>query len=330
MTIKRREFVTLIGGAAAWPLAARAQQPERMRRVGVLVGLFESDVDVASRMNALRDGLQKSGWIEGGNLHIDFRWSATNPDVAREYAKELVALKPDALVGLNTFIAAALQQETRTIPIVFVNVAEPIDSGLVASFARPGGNITGFTNFEPSMLGKWLGLLKEIAPGVIRVAIIFNPKTTVAPVFIRGVESSASSFGIEPLLRPFQSPEELESAIMVLAQGPDGGLVVIPDVSTTRHRRLIIELAARHRLPAVYPYAYFSREGGLMSYGVDSVDVFARSASYIDRVLRGANPADLPVQAPTKFEFVINLKTAKALGVTVPNSMQILADEVIE
>jgi putative tryptophan/tyrosine transport system substrate-binding protein len=328
--VKRREFIAIVGGAAVWPLAARAQQGERMRRIGVLMGLSESDVDVGPRIKALREGLQSLGWVEGRNLHIDFRWAPGNPNLAREYAEELVAMQPDALFGLNTFIALALQRETRTIPIVFVNVAEPIDSGLVASYARPRGNLTGFTNFEPGMVGKWLSLLKEIAPGITRVATIFNPKTTAADVFIRGMEAAAPSFGVEPVLRPFQAPREIESAIVGVAQRPDAGLFVLPDVSTAQHRGLIVELAARHRVPAVYPYAYFTKEGGLMSYGIDSVDVFARSAAYLDRILRGAKPADLPVQAPTKFDFVINLKTANGLGLTVPPTLLARADEVIE
>jgi putative tryptophan/tyrosine transport system substrate-binding protein len=331
--IRRREAIfTLCGVAVAWPLAGRAQQPDRLRRIGVLMGYAESDSDAQAWYVAFREELQKLGWTEGRNTQIDTRWAA--PDDAesmRRFAKELVALQPDLIVSNTTPTTTALLQQTRSIPIVFAIVADPIGSGFVASFARPGGNVTGFIFTEPTMAGKWLEVLKEIAPRVARVAMLFNPASaTYAEYWLNPFKAAAASFAIEPIAAPVRDRSELESVVAAQAREPNGGLIAMPDSFTDAHRAEITSLAARYRLPAVYPFRFFVEVGGLLSYGVDRTDNFRRAATYADRILKGEKPSELPVQAPFKYELVINLKTAKALGLDVPLHLQQLADEVIE
>jgi ABC-type uncharacterized transport system substrate-binding protein len=329
--VKRREFITLLyGAAAAWPLVARAQQPERMRRIGVLMTFAESDPEAQARVAVFQEALQKLGWAEGRNIRIEYRW-APDAEKIQPFAKELVALQPDLILTNGTPITASMLQQTRTIPIVFTQVSDPIGSGFVASLPRPGGNATGFIALEQTMAGKWLELLKEIAPRVARVAFLFNPATaTYVEYFLNIFKASAASLGVKAIAAQVHDVSELESIIAAQAREPNGGLVVAPDVFLTGHRAEIVSLAARYRLPAVYPFRYFAELGGLLSYGNEPLDVFRRAASYADRILRGAKPSELPVQAPVKFELVINLKTARALGIEVPNSLQLLADEVIE
>jgi len=329
--VKRRTFITLLGGAvAAWPMAARAQQPDGMRRIGVLMGLAEDDQATRARLAAFRQGLEKRGWSEGHNVRIDYRFAPDSAQV-QVFAKELVALQPAVILANSTPGTAALQRESRTIPIVFAVVADPIGSGFVASLPRPGGNITGVMLYEASVTGKWLAMLKEIAPNLVRAAFVANPKTaTFYDYYLQAAEAAAPSVGIEPVPTLVENATDIERAIGSFASAPNGGLVVIPDVAAVVHRDLIIELAARHRVPAVYYARYWVAAGGLMSYGNDFVDVFRQAASYVDRILRGDKPADLPVQAATKFETIINLKTAKALGLTVPPGLLVAADEVIE
>ena len=329
--MRRRDFITLVGiAAAAWPLAARAQQPDGMRRIGVLMGLAEDDQATRARLAAFRQGLEKRGWSEGRNVHIDYRFAPASAQV-QVLAKELVALQPDVILAHSTPVTAALQRESRTIPIVFTNVVDPIGSGFVASLPRPGGNITGVMNYEYSVTGKWLAMLKEIAPSLVRAAFVANPKTaTYYDYYLRAGEALAPSLGIEPVPTFVENATDIERAIASFASAPNGGLVVLPDVTIAAHRDLIIALAARHRVPAVYYSRYLVAAGGLMSYGNDFVDVFRQAASYVDRILRGDKPADLPVQAATKFETIINLKTAKALGLTVPPGLLVAADGVIE
>jgi ABC-type uncharacterized transport system substrate-binding protein len=330
--VRRREFIALLGGAAAaWPLAARAQQPERMRRIGVLMSLAESDPEAQARVAAFRKGLQTLGWAEGRNVRIDIRWAASDAALMQRFAKELIALQPDLILSHNTPTTASLLQQTRTIPIVFVVVSDPVGSGFVASFPQPGGNVTGFTNIEPTMAGKWLELLKEIAPSVARVALLFNPATApYAEYYLGPFKAAAASLALEMIAAPVHDTSELESAIAAQARAPNGGLVVMTDSFLVAHRAEITSLAARYRLPAVYPFRFFVELGGLLSYGNDLFDNFRRAASYADRILKGEKPSELPVQAPVKFELVINLKTAKALGLTVPMIMQMTADDVIE
>jgi putative ABC transport system substrate-binding protein len=325
---RRREFITLLGGAAvAWPIAARAQ--ERVRRIGVLMGYAESDWDAQGKIAAFREGLQKLGWAEGRNIRIDTRWPIpADAESMQRLAKELVALEPDLILSHITPTTAALLQQTRTIPIIFATVSDPIGSSFVASFSRPGGNVTGFTSIEPTMAGKWLELLKEIAPRVARVAFLFNPVTApYAEYFLNPLKVAAPSLGVEA---PVRDTSELESVVAAQAREPNSGLIVTPDSFMDVHRAEITSLAARFHLPAVYPFRQFSEVGGLLSYGNDQLDNFRRAAVYVDRILRGAKPSELPVQAPVKFELVINLKTAKALGFNVPPLLQQRADEVIE
>jgi ABC-type uncharacterized transport system substrate-binding protein len=331
--VRRRELIALLGGvAAAWPVVVGAQRGERMPRVGVLMGLAEHDRDTKARLAGFRQGLERHGWSEGRNVRIDYRFvSAAAP--APVLAKELVALQPDVILANSTPVTAALQRETHTIPIVFTGVtADPIAEGFVTSLARPGGNITGLLLFETSVNGKWLAMLKEIAPPLARAGLVVNPKT--APYYIyhqRAAEAAALALAIELVLTPIKNTAaETEQAIESFARVPNGGLILLPNITVILHRDLLIALAARYRLPAVYPDRLFVAAGGLMCYSTDRVDQFRQAASYIDRILRGANPADLPVQAPTKFETVINLKTAKALGLTVPPGLLVAADEVIE
>ena len=328
--VRRREFITLLGGAAAWPLAARAQQPDRMRRIGVLVNLAEDDPEMQLWLTAFRQGLEKLGWSEGRNVRIDYRFHTAGADQVQVPVKELVALQPDVILAEGTSTAAAFKRESRAIPIVFVAVSDPIGSGFIASLARPGGNLTGVLQYEASITGKWLAMLKEIAPGLARSALVANPKVTAYDHFLRASETMASSLAIELVPSPVENAADIERVIGSFARVPNGGLVFPPDSTTTSNRHLIITLAARLRLPAVYAIRAFVAAGGLMSYNTDRSDLFRQTASYVDRILRGANPADLPVQAPTKYETVINLKTAKALGLTVPPGLLVAADEVIE
>jgi ABC-type uncharacterized transport system substrate-binding protein len=330
--MKRREFITLLGGAAAWPLAARAQQPERMRRIGVLMGLPESDSQAQGYIATFRDGLHKLGWTEGRDTRIDTRWAAPgDTQLMQRFAKELVALQPDIILSNTTPTTTALLQQTRTIPIVFVIVGDPIGSGFVASFPRPGGNVTGFNVSEPTQSGKWVELLKEVAPRVAKVAILFNPASaTYAEYWLKPFKAAAAAFAVEAIAAPVRDGSELDSVFAAQARDPNSGLIAMPDSFTDANRVEITSLAARYRLPAVYPYRHFAEVGGLLSYGVDQNDNFRRAAGYVDRILKGEKPSELPVQAPVKFELVINLKTAKALGLEVPPMLLARADEVIE
>jgi putative ABC transport system substrate-binding protein len=330
--MRRREFIAIVGGAAvAWPVVARAQQPERMRRIGVLMNLSENDLEAQRLVTAFREGLAQLGWADGRNLRIDYRWAGGDVGRIRAFAKELVKLSPDIIVGYGTPVVVALQQETRSIPIVFLSVTDPVGQGLVASLAHPGGNITGFAVFEISLGTKWMEVLKQIAPGLKRVAIIYNPTTApYYPLYLRAIEQAASSFGVEPIAVEVHDDAEIERAISTLTREPDGGLIVMPDTFNMVHRQTTIALAARHRLPAIYYFPFFARDGGLVSYGPDEFDMFRRAAGYVDRILKGPKAGDLPVQQPTNFRLVINLKTAKALGLEVPPTLLVRADEVIE
>jgi putative ABC transport system substrate-binding protein len=332
--MKRRKFITLLGGAAAspmlWPLAARAQQPGRMRQIVVWMGRAD-DAEGQRQVAAFRQGLQALGWTDGRNLRTDYRWVIGDIDRRRIIAKEVVEQQPDMIVAETTVGVAALSQESRTIPIVFVNVSDPIRSGFVASLARPGGTITGFISNEPTLGSKWPELLKEIAPGVGRVGFMFNPDTApYAEAFLRPAEVAARSLGVELIASRVHDDAEIERAITALASAPGGGLIVLPEATTNARSELIIALAARYRLPAIYAFRFQAIGGGLISYGVDVADSLRGAASYVDRILRGEKPADLPVQAPTKFALVVNLKTASALGLTVPTSTLLRATEVIE
>jgi putative tryptophan/tyrosine transport system substrate-binding protein len=328
--MKRREFITPLGGAAvAWPLAARAQQGERVRRVGVLIPQAADDPEMKARLAAFQQGLERLGWSEGRNVRIDYRFAANNPDRFQPLATELVSLRPDVLLAVTTPVAAALRRESRTIPIVFINVSDPIGSGFIASQARPGGNLTGLLLYEEGITGKWLAMLKEIAPGLSRAALIANPRRTPYDYFVRSAKSVAPSLAIELVPSPIKNAADIERVIVSFAREPNGGLVVLPG-TPIEHRDLVVAIAARHRLPAVYYFRSFVVAGGLMSYGTDFIDQSRQAASYVDRILRGAKAADLPVQAPTKYETTLNLKTAKALGFEVPPSLLVRADEVIE
>jgi putative ABC transport system substrate-binding protein len=327
----RRDFITLLGGAAAWPLAARAQQGERMRRVGVLVAAAADDLEYRARNVAFLQSLQQLGWADGRNVRIDTRWATTNSDDVRRHAAELAALAPDVLVAATgTITVAALLQATRTVPIVFVVVIDPVGAGFVASLARPGGNATGFTTFEYGMSGKWLELLKEIAPGTTRVAVLRDPAIASGIGQFGAIQAVAPSLKVELSPVDVRDAGEIESAVTAFAHSANGGLIVTPSALTTRYRDLIVALAARHKLPAVYANRYFVTGGGLTFYGPDFIDQYRRAAGYVDRILKGEKPADMPVQAPTKYELVINLKTAKALGLEVPATLLARADEVIE
>jgi putative ABC transport system substrate-binding protein len=329
--MRRREFITLIGGTAAWPLVAYGQ-PARVRRIGVLMAHSESDPEFQAYLAAFREGLQKLGWTEGQNIRIDSRWGALDdPEARQRSAKELVALQPDLILTQNTPPTASMLQQTSTIPIIFVIVADPVGSGFVESLARPGGNATGFTVMEPTIAGKWLEFLKAIAPRVNRAAFLFNPATApYVEYYLNPFKSAAASFGVEAILAPVHDRAELESVVAAQARGPNCGLIVIPDGFLNVHRLEIIMLAARYRLPAIYPWRFFAELGGLLSYGSEQRDQFRLAATYVDRILQGAKPSELPVQAPVKFELVVNLKTAKSLGLTVPMTLQASADEVIE
>jgi putative ABC transport system substrate-binding protein len=327
--MRRRAFFAVVVGSAAWPLAGRVQQPERIRRVGVVIAYPETDPRAQAFVAAFAQALGRFGWAEGKNIRIDYRFAAGDPTLFKTYAAELVGLMPDAILASNAPAVAAMRQQTRTIPIVFVLQPDPVGLGVVQSLARPGGNLTGFSSYDAPMIGKWLQLLKEVAPSVTRVAVIFNPDTALAPSFDREIEA-ARSFGVTVTLAPVHDDAAMEAAIAAKAREPGGGLICLPDSFNVTHRDAIIAAAVRHSLPLIGAGDLFPRAGALMSYWYDSVEVYAQAASYIDRILRGASPADLPVQQPTKFSLVINLKTAKALGLTVPQSILQRADEVIE
>ena len=330
--MRRRDFIKVISGAAAaWPLAARGQQPDRVRRIGVLMGLAESDPEAKVRAAVFERALQELGWTRGRNIRIDYRWAPGDVEQTRAAAAELLRLAPDVILAHATPATAALQRATRTLPVVFVAVSEPVAQGFVQSLARPGGNITGFTNLEPTLGAKWLELLKEIAPRVTRVAVMSNPNTAPYVIlFSRSVEAVAQKIAVELIAAPVHEPAEIEAVLTMLGREPGGGLILPPDPFTVAHRKLIFDLAARYRVPAINGLLYFANEGGLVSYGVDVRDQFRQAAAYVDRILRGEKPADLPVQQPTKFELVINLTTAKALGLDVPPTLLARADEVIE
>jgi len=329
--LRRRQFITLLGGAAcAWPLAARAQQPERMRRIGLLMASAD-DREGQARVTPLKEGLQELGWTDGRNIQIETRFGGADTGRIRAHAAELLALAPDVLVGHATPGTRALRQATSSIPIVMVAVNDPVEQGFVSSLAHPGGNITGFALINFQMVGKWLEMLKEAAPGVSRAALMFNPDTaSTYYVYLRSFEAERRSIAVEVAEAPVRNTAEIEKAIAKLGREPGSGLIVPPDAFTVLHHQFFIRLAQQHRLPAVYAYRTYVAEGALMSYGPDVYDLFRRSASYIDRILKGAKPADLPVQQPTKFELAINLKTAKALGLQIPDKLLAIADEVIE
>jgi putative ABC transport system substrate-binding protein len=330
--LKRREFITLLGGAAAaWPGAARAQQAERVRRIGLLMASVETDPIGQERVEALRRGLREFGWVEGRNLEILLRWSGVDVAGIKEYTEELVHLAPDLIVANATPSIAALKRATQSIPLVFVVVNDPVAQGIVSSVARPEGNITGFSFLEYSVVEKSLELLKEVAPGIARVAVMFNPETyPYYNVFLRSFEASARRLSVEVTGTPIRAATEVEELVAQIARQPASGLILPPDPFTTVRRGPIIKTIEYHRIPAIYFFRQFVREGALMSYGADTADIFRRSANYVDRILKGAKPADLPVQAPTKFELAINIKTANALGLTIPSDLLSIADEVIE
>jgi putative ABC transport system substrate-binding protein len=329
--MRRREFITLLGGAAATlPFAARAQQPDRVRRIGVLMPLAADDPEAQARLAAFRQGLQQLGWTVGRNVRIDTRWSAGSADDIRRHAAELVALAPDVILAAGGTVMGPLQQATRTVPIVFTQTPDPVGAGFVASLARPGGNSTGFTLFEFGISVKWLELLREIAPGVTRVAVLRDPAISSGLGQLGAIQGVAPSFGVELSPVDVRDATEIERAVTAFARSSNGGLIVLSSALVVVHRDLIVTLAARYKLPAVYFARYFVTGGGLISYGPDTIDPHRRAAGYVDRILKGEKPADLPVQAPTKFELVINLKTAKALGLAVPPSVLARADEVIE
>jgi putative ABC transport system substrate-binding protein len=329
--VRRREFITLVGGAAAaWPLAARAQQSERMRRIGVLSPLAADDPQSQRRMTAFLQALQKYGWTEGRNVTIEMRWGGGNSERLRRHARELVALSPDIIFAVTTSSTVPLQQETRTLPIVFVQVTDAVGAGFVESLSRPGGNATGFSLPEFGFSAKWLELLKQIAPRITRTGVLRDPTNPSGIGLLAGIQGAAAALNVEVSPLGVRDVGEIERVIAAFAQRPNGGLIVVPTALTIINRQLIIDLAARHRLPAIQPYRYFAEAGGLMSYGPDEIDQYRLAAGYVDRILKGEKPAELPVQQPNKFQLVINLKAAKALGLTVPPALLASADEVIE
>jgi putative tryptophan/tyrosine transport system substrate-binding protein len=334
--MKRREFITLLGGAAAassffWPLAARAQQPERMRRIGVLMGYAESDAAAQAQVAALRQELRKLGWEEGRNIHIDVRFPAADAGKARAVVMELMSLTPDVLVSNTNLVTAVVQAEIRTIPIVFIFVGDPVGSGFVSDDARPNGNLTGFANWDsPAMSGKWLELLKEAAPHVERIGFMMHPETPALIRYFKSAEALAPALKVKLVMLGVHDADEIGRSLTSFAAERNGGFVVGPHAVTLTNRDLIVALAPRLRLPALYPLAFYAKAGGLISYGFDPINQFQQGAGYVDRILRGAKPADLPVQYPTKLQLVVNLKTAKALGLSIPESLLLRADEVIE
>src|SRR5262245_21184462 len=337
--MRRREFITLIGGvAASWPLAGHTQPAESVRRIGMLVGTFaKGDREGQDRIAAFLVTFQKLGWSDGRNFRMDYYWGAGNSQEIGATAKELLRAMPDVIVVVGNAALAELRRQTSTLPVVFIQISDPVGSGFVASLARPGGNMSGFQNFEPAMGGKWLGVLKEAAPGMSRVAVIFSSDTTVNSEFLRAAEAVAPALGVQvtpldvtPANVPGSAATKISDTIATFASQPNGGLIVMPHIYTAANRGSIIALAARHRLPAVYPFPYFAIEGGMMSYGPNQIDQWRGAATYVDRILRGGKPSDLPVQQPTKFELVINMRTAKALGLNIPPAFPLRADQIIE
>jgi ABC-type uncharacterized transport system substrate-binding protein len=329
--MRRREFITYLGSAVAWPLAANGQTPDRMRRLGVLMAVAESDADVRKGISIFQQTLQEFGWKDGHNIRIDYRWGGADAERIQVLAKELVDQEPDILVGHSTPSAKGLLKQTRSIPIVFLTVTDPLGQGLVASLSHPGGNITGFSVFEFSLGSKWLETLKQISPGIRRVTAIYNPET--APyygLYLQSINAAVPALAVESIAAEVHSEADIENVIRKVGSEPDNGLFVLPDSHNVVHRKRIIEFAAQYRLPTIYYFRYFASDGGLISYGPDEMDLFRRTAGYVGRILKGAKPSDLPVQQPTKFELVINLKTAKAMGVQMPGSLLARADEVIE
>jgi putative tryptophan/tyrosine transport system substrate-binding protein len=328
--LKRRDFITLLGGAAAWPLPARAQQAERVRRIGVLMNMASDDPESQARLSALVKGLQELGWTVGRNVRIDYRWGEGDAERYRRQAAEMFALEPDVIVSWGAEIASGSQKASRAVPIVFAQSIDPVGSGMVASLARPGGNATGFTQFEYSLSGKWLELLKQVAPGITRTAVLRDAGSSGGIGQWAIIQAGASSSGVEAFPINLRDAAQIEHAVADFARPGNGGLIVTMSVLGVRNRQLIIALAARHKLPAIYPERFYVADGGLLSYGPNVVDQYRRAAGYVDRILRGEKPANLPVQAPTKYELAVNLKTAKALGITLPPGVLALADEVIE
>jgi putative ABC transport system substrate-binding protein len=332
--VRRREFIAGLGGAAAWPMVVRAQQPAagRLRRISVMMAITESDPLRQSYVGALAEGLRATGWTEGENIRIEYHWAGGDPNLMENLAKEIVASTPEAILAHTSPVTVLLMKRTTTIPIIFVTVTEPLVQGLVKSLAHPGGNTTGFTNFEFSMGGKWLEILKEIIPETKRAVVIFNPDTAPGQgnIFLQSIKAGADLLAIEVMAAAVRDAGEIEATVRALGGKSHVGLIVPPDIFLVVHREKIINLAAEYRVPAIYQYDYFTRSGGLISYGVDVPDLFRRAGAYVDRVLRGANPGDLPVQAPTKFQLAVNLNTAKALGLKIPESFLLRADEVIE
>jgi putative tryptophan/tyrosine transport system substrate-binding protein len=329
--MRRREFITLLGGAAvAWPVAARGQQPGAMPRIGLLSVFAESDPEGQALIKELMQGLQELGWVNGRNVRIDFRFGGVDAAHISTLATELIELRPDVVLAAGALAATALRQQTLSIPIVFVQVVDPVSTGFVTNLARPEGNITGFTNFEFSVGGKWLQLLKECAPSVDRIAVVFDPANPTWAAYLRTIEAAAPSFGVRLIPAGVRDAAEITQRLATFARDPNGALVVLPSPVTVRHRETIIVAAAQHRLPTIYPYRFFTVDGGLMSYSSDVLDQYRRAASYVDRILRGAKVAELPVQQPIKYELTINVKTVKTLGLTIPDSLLARADEVIE
>jgi putative tryptophan/tyrosine transport system substrate-binding protein len=328
--IGRREFVTLLASTAAWPFAARAQRSERMRRIGVLMGLVANDPEAQSRVAAFENGLRELGWVKGRNLSIEYRWAGDGNGL-RDHAAELLAMEPDLILANTTPVTAALHKQSRGVPIVFTQVSDPVGQGFVSNLAHPGGNLTGITSFEFSIGTKWLEALKQTAPHVTRVLLMFNPQSApFAELFLGPVEAAAPHLSVAPIRAAVRDTTDVDRVFDALAGESNAGLMVLPDISMTNYREAIVALAARHRVPAIYPFRYFAVSGGLMSYGTDLGEVSWRAASYVDRILKGEKPGELPVQAPTKYELVINLKTAKALGLDVSPTLLALADELIE
>ena len=328
--MRRREFIAGLGGAAAWPLAARAQQRNRMPRIGILMYSDENDREWNARLFALTGALAELGWTEGATVRLDVRWASANVDRMRLYAKELLSLQPDVVVATTTPVTSAFRRETRTTPIVFVAISDPVGFGFVESLPHPGGNLTGFINMEAGLGGKWLELLREAAPGVKRVAVMFNPDTGVVTYYTPALEAAARSFGVVTFAAPVRSEVEIEAVMNSFGREPGGGVIMPPDGFITVHRALISSLARVNSIPSIAALAAFVRDGGLLSYGPEQIDIFRRSASYIDRILRGTKPSELPVEVPIKYVMAVNIKTAKALGLTMPQSILLLADEVIE
>ena len=329
--LKRRNFIALLGGVAAWPLAAHAQQPERVPRISVLLGLADNRPETRSRVKALQKGLRDLGWVEGRNIRIDYRYAASDPKLIREYAAELVRLMPDVIVANTTPVLSTLRHATSTIPIVFAVVNDPVGQGFISSAAHPGGNVTGFSFIEPELVGKWLAMLKDVVPNLSRTSLMFNP--AMAPyydVYVRSFETAPRSIKAEMIAAPVRDASEIEAIVIKLARDPGNGLIAAADPFIIDNIKAIAQLTLQHRLPAISVYQQFVTDGGLISYGPDTADIFRRAAGYVDRILKGAKPADLPLQAPDKFELAINLKTAKALGLTVPPMLLATADEVIE